>query len=63
MKAKIWFESQGRRAACKGLPLRTSTEWPGFARAAFAAGWILQQPRLKAQPPKDVSKERKQNGN
>jgi hypothetical protein len=44
MKARIYFESMGRRAESKGEPLKSPRHWPKFARQAFARGWILNRP-------------------
>ena len=40
--SRTYFDALGRRAASKGQPLRSPSQWPRFAREAFARGWILQ---------------------
>jgi hypothetical protein len=48
VKARVWFEAQGRSAASRGLPLllgRTERSgWPQWARRAWARGWLQQHP-------------------
>jgi hypothetical protein len=44
MKAKTYFEAQGRRASSLSLPLKAPRTWPKFARQAFVRGWIVQHP-------------------
>jgi len=51
MKARTWFEAQGRSAASRGLPLlhgrRDRIRWPDWARRAWARGWLEQHPLYK----------------
>lgn len=46
MKARIWFEAQGRSARSRGLSISHGrairVHWPEWARKAWAAGWVMQ---------------------
>lgn len=48
MKARTWFEAQGRSAHSRGLPLlygrAMRLDWPRWARSAWARGWLSQAP-------------------
>lgn len=50
MKARTWFEAQGRSAASRGIPLlrgrNARTFWPTWARRAWARGWLIQHQKF-----------------
>jgi len=60
MKAKTYFEAQGRRASSLGLPIKPPRTWPKFARQAFVRGWILQRPIGCGKHGNPATKEAKQ---
>ena len=49
MKAKAFFEAQGRSAASRGLSITAGRgrrlTWPVWARSAWARGWLAQTNR------------------
>ena len=51
MKARVWFEAQGRSAHSRGLPLNygrsVRLSWPQWARRAWAKGWLSQAPLFR----------------
>lgn len=46
MKARVFFEAEGRRAASMGIPMLCGVSlrrrWPLFAQRAWARGYLLQ---------------------